>query len=57
MINEKWIVMECCLFVASLIGMIAALASSSTGLFYLAQGGMVLFSGLFACTIGSVLLK
>jgi hypothetical protein len=57
MMNEKWTFIQCSLFVISLIGVACALIVSSLPLFYIAQGGMVLFSLLFACSIISVLLK
>ncbi len=57
MMNEKWTVVQCSLFVASFIGVVFALIVSSLSLFYIAQGGMVLFSLLFASSIISVLFK
>ncbi|QAV27118.1 hypothetical protein BTDUT50_11045 [Neobacillus thermocopriae] len=57
MMNEKWTVVQCSLFVASFIGVLLALIVSSLPLFYIAQGGMLLFSLLFAGSIISVLLK
>jgi hypothetical protein len=57
MMNEKWTVLQCYLFIISLIGVVCAFIVSSLPLFYIAQGVMVLFSLLFACSIISVLLK
>ncbi|WP_241736819.1 hypothetical protein [Anoxybacillus flavithermus] len=57
MINEKCTVFTCGLFLVSFIGVILALIVSSLPLFYVAQGGMVAFSLLFAGTIIAVLRK
>ncbi|WP_183184658.1 hypothetical protein [Anoxybacteroides voinovskiense] len=57
MINEKWTVFTCGLFFVSFVGVILALVVSSLPLFYAAQGGMVIFSILFAGAIISVLRK
>jgi hypothetical protein len=57
MMNEKWTVVQCVLFIISVIGVMTALAVSSLPLFYVAQGAMTLFSLLFAGTILSVFWK
>ncbi|EIJ82225.1 hypothetical protein PB1_04815 [Bacillus methanolicus PB1] len=57
MMNEKWAVLQCCLFILSLTGVACAFILSSLSLFYFAQVGMVLFSLLFANSILSVLFK
>jgi hypothetical protein len=57
MMNEKWTVVQCVLFIISVIGVVIALTVSSLPLFYVAQGAMTLFSLLFAGTIISVLWK
>jgi hypothetical protein len=57
MMNEKWTVVQCVLFIISAIGVTAALTVSSLPLFYVAQGAMTLFSLLFAGTVVSVLRK
>lgn len=57
MINEKWITIQCILFMISFTGVAYAFIVSSLSLFYIAQIGMVLFSLLFAYSIFSVLFK
>jgi len=57
MINEKWTVFACGFFFVSFVSVILALVVSNLPLFYIAQGGMVAFSLLFAGAIISVLRK
>jgi hypothetical protein len=57
MMNEKWTVVQCVLFIISVIGVVTALTVSSLTIFYAAQGALTLFSLLFAGTILSVLWK
>jgi hypothetical protein len=57
MMNEKWTVIQCCLYVICFIGVVSSFIVSSLPIFYIAQSGMVLFSLLFAKTIFSVLFK
>jgi hypothetical protein len=57
MMNEKWTVVQCVLFIISVIGVVAALTVSNPTIFYAAQGALTLFSLLFAGTILSVLWK